>query len=338
MGKILKLVLPAVLLILTQVPLSGCGCGFDCNSNNNSNSNDPASLTLGFSDSLPEDLKQVVIEVESITLGSGADSKVINKFTIPEQGRVDEETFQIDLLKYRGVQQLTVIEDLELPAGNYSNVSIEINADGSYVVQQADDNQKPLTVSGGTLTIPGMQLSSGNQVFTVEFGLAQALQFESANERYLLSKTGIRIENNLTGATLSGEVDSDLFDTESPCDEKPTPTSGNRVYLYKGSNLTSNTLADVFTTDSTTTIPDNKLAPFAVASLIEDNQTENWKYAFGYMPAGDYTLAFSCNTATDDSIEYNGLIMPLPTNQVYRIKLSEKNKSICNLTTAADCK
>ena len=49
------------LLTLLLATLPGCGCGFDCN-NGNSN-NRPALLTLGISDSLPEELKQVVIEV-----------------------------------------------------------------------------------------------------------------------------------------------------------------------------------------------------------------------------------------------------------------------------------
>ncbi len=193
----LKLLLPSLLLLLPLIHLGGCSCGFDCNSNNKSN--DPALLTLGFSDSIPEDLKQVVIEVDSITFRrTGAKDVVVDSFTIKEQGLVDAPTFQIDLLKYRGVAQLKVIEDLQLETGSYSEVSIAILNDGinSSYVQEANDSLKPITVSGGKLTLPGVQLSSGKQTFTVEFSLAQALQLQAATDKYLLATNGIRLENN----------------------------------------------------------------------------------------------------------------------------------------------
>ena len=227
-----------------------------------------------------------------------------------------------------------VIENLELGAGVYNDVSIAIianNINDSYV-QEADDTLREITVAGGTLALQGMELSSGTQKFTVEFSLAQALQYQSASGRYLLAPTGIRIENNLTDAALSGQVNSALFNTVSPCDKKTDPQKGNRVYLYKGTGLSTENLADVFTTGSTITAPDTAQAPFAVASLIEVSATGNWEYAFGYLPAGDYTMAFACDTGDDDAVEYDDLLISLPEDQVYEVTLSEAEKAVCNLT------
>ncbi len=331
--RIIRQILLPALLALALLPLGGCGCGFDCNSDNVSKQ--PTLLTLGLSDSLPEDLKQVVIEVDSITFKrSGAEDVVVDTFTFLP---ADQSTFQINLLKYPGLNQLVVIEDLKLDVGTYE-VEIAIIATGinsSYVLD-ANNSQQPITVSGGKLTLPGLKLSSGKQAFTIEFGLAQALQFKSSTE-YLLTTNGIRMENNLTGASLSGLVPSSLFDTDSPCNEKNPPTSGNRVYLYQGIDQTTARLTDVFTTSSVTKPPTNAIAPFAVASLLQNSSTKNWEYSFGYMPAGDYTLAFACDTATDDSVEYNGLIIPLPANQLYKITLIEAKKSVCNLTAGGSC-
>ncbi len=331
MGSKLNLHLTA-LLALFLFSLGGCSCGFDCNNDGNSNPSDPALLTLGLSDSLPEDLKQVFIQVDAITFKrSGADDVVINDFTI---GGAVVGTFKVNLLDYSGITQLEVIKGLELATGTYE-VSIKLIADGieSSYVKDANDVSKPITVSGNTLSVSGMKLASGNQAFTVEFSLAQALS-QPTSDTYLLGTTGIRIENNLTGATLSGQINSDLFDTVSPCNEKTTPTSGNRVYIYTGIDAAKN-LTDVFTSASASTPPANALAPYAVASLKQTGQI--WEYTFGYLPAGDYTLAFSCNTASDDSIQWNDLTIPLPVNQKYEIKLSEAKKSICNLTTTANC-
>jgi hypothetical protein len=334
MRILLKFLLPTFLLVPFALSLGGCGCGFDCdNENNDSN---PASLTLGLSDSLPEDLKQVVIEVDTITFRrTGLADVVVDTFTIDS---VEVPSFQVDLLKYQGVGQFLVIKNLELATGTYSSVTMKILVGGinqSYV-EEDNGTFKEITVTSGVLTLPGIQLSSGTQKFTVEFSLTQALQLQTSGA-YLLASNGIRIENNLTDAILTGQVDSALFDTVSPCNEKTDPQVGNRIYLYSGIGLSRDILADVFTTDSTTTVPADALAPFAVASMAENSLTGNWEYSFGFLPSGDYTLAFACNTATDDAVNYNGLVIPLPDSQLYELTLSESERATCNLALGASC-
>jgi hypothetical protein len=334
----IKIILSLMVLLAFYLPLSGCGCGFGCS---NDNDDDPTLLTLGLSDSLPEDLKKVVIKVDAITFRrSGAEDVVVDTFTIPEQNATDVDTFQINLLDYQGIRQLRVISDLELANGTYSEVLIKILANDindSYVIQKADDKQVAITVSGGQLKLPGIRLSSGSQAFTVEFSLAQSLQLQAESGPYRLATTGIRIENNRIDASLSGQVDSALFNTVSPCDEKTDPEQGNRVYLYAGLDLAKDNLVDVFTNNSTETPPAESIAPFAVAALVENGLTGNWEYAFGYLPAGEYTMAFSCNTQNDDAVQWNELVIPLPENQVYKITLAEGDRAQCNLTDKAGC-
>jgi hypothetical protein len=337
MGISLKIAASIILVIAFLLPISGCGCGFSCNDDDSV----PTLLTLGFSDSLPEDLKQVVIKVDAIIFQRiGAEDVVVDTFTIEEQGLSEADTFQVDLLAYRGVSQLIAIKDLELNPGTYSNVLIKIlgnDVNNSYV-QEADDSLKKITVSGGQLKLPGIRLSSGSQAFTIEFSLAQALQHQSDSDQYLLAINGIRIENNKIDATLSGQVDSALFNGVSPCDQKTDPKKGNRLYLYNGKVAQEKErLADVFTSGSSTTPPADALAPFAVASLENNALTGNWDYSFGYLPAGDYTMAFACDTEKDNSVEYNGLIIPLPEDQVYELTLSESEKAQCNLAEGASC-
>lgn len=331
-----KLLLASLLLTPLALSLPGCGCGFDCNSGNNND--EPTSLTLGFSDSLPEDLKEVVIEVDAITLQrSGAADVVIDTFTIDGLNLEDVDSFQVDLLQYRGVAQLVVLEDLELDSGTYSAIAITIldgDINNSYV-REDDDSLEQINVSGNLL-LPGMQLSSGEQEFTVEFGLAQSLRIQTSGT-YLLGNDGIRVENTVTSAKLSGQVDTDLFDTVSPCDEKSDPEKGNRLYLYEGQGLSTANLADVFTSSSGNSVPDDAIAPFAVASLTQNSSTGNWDYAFGYLPAGDYSMVFACNTEDDDAVDFDDLVIPQPEDQVYEITLSEQENASCNVSDAASC-
>ena len=331
-------VLAALLpIMLGTLLLGACSCGFDCN---NEDTQGTTQLTLGLSDALPEDLKQVVLEIDSISFRrTGADDVIVESFTISALNLTSADTFQIDLLEYRGRNQLVVISDLELPAGNYSQVLVRVlggDVNRSYV-QRADDTFGELSVTGGVLTVPGANFSSGEQAYTLEFGLAQSLQLQSAGSSYLMSSQGVRLENNATAASLSGRVDSSLFDSVAPCSEKTDPAEGNRIYLYKGGTQSGRRLGDVFNGNSATTVPGDVLAPFAVASLVQNSLNANWEYVFGFLPAGDYTLAFACNTGADDSVDYNALVIPLPNNQVYPVTLDADSAVVCDLTAAGDC-
>jgi len=326
--------LAAVLLFPSMaLLLPACSCGFDCN---NDDSKGTAVLTLGFSDALPEDLKQVVIEVDSITFRrTGAEDVVVDRFTI-DGASVD--TFQVDLLLFRGRNQFTVLDDFELESGTYSQVRIAVlggDVNRSYV-QEADDTLRAISVAGGVLALPGMKLAKSSQTFTVEFGLAQSLQRQSSGD-YLLAADGVRLMDNATAASLSGRVDSSLFDSESPCSEKSDPAAGNRIYIYQGSKSASDQLGDVFTSNSATEVPDGVVAPYAVASLVRNSLTGRWDYVFGYLPAGDYTLAFACDTATDDSVDFDGLVVPLPAAQLYPLKLSAGEEATCDLKESGSC-
>jgi hypothetical protein len=326
-----------LLLALSAVLSGGCSCGFDCN---NDRDRGTTVLTLGFSDALPEDLKQVVLEVDSLIFRrSGGDDVVVDEFTIPQLGLVSVDTFQVDLLQYRGRNQLFVIDGLELESGTYNQLAIAVvvgDVNRSYV-QESDDTLRELTVSGSVLTLPGTNFAKSNQAYTVEFSLAQSLRAEASGTRFVMSTTGIRLENNATAASLSGRVDSRLFDSVAPCSEKTDPIAGNRIYLYEGSPPSSERLGDVYTSNSSTVIPDNVVAPVAVGSLVLNALTTNWEYVFGFLPAGDYTMAFACNTEADDSVNFDDLVVPQPDNQVYSLTLSEGTASVCDITDSGSC-
>lgn len=335
-----KAVSGLALLSLLTVPLmslEGCGCGFDCG---NDSSPKITTLDLGFSDESVEQLKQVVIEVDRISFRrTGAEDVVVDSFTIEELGLTGVDSFQVDLLQYRGLKQLLVIENLELDTANYSELLIDVLDDDinrSYV-QESDDSLKPIDVAGSVLSLPGPALVSGDQQFTVAFSLARALHYREDTDVYRLTTEGIRVIDDASAASLSGRVDNSLFDTTIPCDTKAEPTSGNRVYLYAGTALAPDSLADVFTGDSTTGIPNGARAPYAVAALAEDTLTGSWQYAIGFLEPGDYSLAFSCNAADDDPVNFDGIVIPLPTSQVYEISLTSDEKAICDLAENASC-
>ena len=340
MNSAKRLLLSATALILLSGPLflAGCTCGFDCSSDDD-DTDQTALLDLFLSDSLPEDLKEVVIEVESITLTRDEDdggNVVIESFIFDSNSPVD--SFQINLLEYPGVASLQIVEDLEVAAGDYNSIQIAINTAGgdSYVLQN-DDQQFDLLVTNNRLSLEGVRLTENDESYTVEFELARALQFEAASSNYRLSRDGIRVVDNTRAARIIGAVDADLFEAETACAGKDDPDLDNRVYLYEGRDLGVDNLTDVFRSDSANAIPSGAIAPYAVDNIVLDARTGVWSYTLAYLPPGDYTLAFTCNSEDDDPVDYDGLSIPLPSDQLYQFTLSSREIATCNLAVTPEC-
>ncbi|MCB1842478.1 MAG: DUF4382 domain-containing protein [Halioglobus sp.] len=320
--------------------LGGCTCGFDCSSDNDDDGR--ATFSLYFSDALPEDLDEVVIEVDRIVLkGSRVDDVDVPTFTIAD-GTINvanSATVPINLLDYPGARRVPVISNLDLAAGEYSSIEITVvngtqdNVNTSYV-QQRDGERVPLSVAGSVLQLGGIRVPGGSSGFTVEFDLARALVARSAD--YRLGTEGIRIVSDADSARLRGTVDSTLLDSVAPCDAKTDPERGNRLYLYRGADVVTENLADVFRSDGGA--PENAEQPYAVAAVLPPSGIDNaLRYEFGFLPPGDYRLAFACDTGDDDPVDWDDLQIPLPTSQVYDISLSAGDTVDCNLGEDASC-
>ena len=290
-------------------------------------------VSFGITDAPVDNAKAVVLQVDSITFKrNGSDDVVVNTFTSTDLNITDAETFSIDLLNYQNGNQAIVIKDLELTTGSYSDMVLKIlddTTEQSYVTEKTD-TRRALKIAADTLSLGEFSVSNEDeQTLTVDFALRQALSFQSGNNEYRLSANGVRIQNNAGDRAISGEVNTSLFDTVSPCNNKTTPTAGNVVYLYQGSNLNKDNLADSFDrSNSSTTVPSAAIAPFAVAGVQQSGSV--WRYNFSFLPAGEYTLVFSCNAADDNPINYDDISLPLPTEQLIEVNTTA-NGVTCNL-------
>ena len=57
----------------------------------------------------------------------------------------------------------------------------------------------------------------------------------------------------------------------------------------------------------------------------------------GFIAAGDYTLAFACDAGDDNPVDYDGISIALPVDQVYQITLDAGERAICDLEPDATC-
>lgn len=330
----------AALSLFALLPLySGCDtCGFDC-SDDNDNKAEPASLTLKFSDAPLEALTKVVIEVTAIEFRrNDAEAIAVEAFTLSIGGEdyQDAAQFQIDLLDYPGIRAAEILSDFAIDADFYNEIFIAINDGVNDIgdvnrsfVEAMDGTTAPIIVVGDGLSLPGRQIDADNQAITVEFGLARALKFNANSDTYTLDDAGIRIVDDSLAPSLGGSVDPDLFDADDSCtgEDEGDVTLWNRVYLYEGTGLEVDALADVFEDGAEGS--GGRIAPFASSPLVEGRN--GWEFSFGYVPVNTdgYTLAFSCNAEEDDARDIDEITIPLPAGQIVEVSLELEDNITC---------
>ena len=293
-------------------------------------------MSFALSDAPVDGLSEVVITIDGMELrrkDSGdcdddpatGDCVFINDFT--EDGEV-VDTITVDLLDLQDGDNQIIVEGLELEAGEYDQLRLSIideDINFSWVKETANaDVLKELKVPSGELKLGGFTVESGGvQVFVIEFDLRKAMTYNPGPpgpDRYILKPTGVRVVEVAAAASISGNVDSALFSGNgtSPCVDKVDDTEGNVIYLYQGHDLDTDNLADNFDSTVDVDAPDTALAPYTSQKVAADGS-----YGVFYLPAGDYTLAFSCAAENDDPDLLDGIVIPSPDTEIVELSLGE---------------
>jgi hypothetical protein len=294
-----------------------------------------APVSFGVSDAPVEGLAAVVITIDRITLNRpGSADVVIDRFTSDELGVFDEDTITVDVLDYRGEDNVLIVGPVDLNVADYQNLRLEIIEDDvtkSYVEELGGDIL-PIKVPSGELQLGGFEVEdSGDQTFILEFALRKAMTYNPGPDRYILKPRGVRIVEVDRGTTIEGFIDPGLFDDTSPCDVKADPFDGNVVYVYQGTGLDPGDFADDFDPALDPIAADSYLEPFASEMVADDGN-----YVFGYLPAGDYTLAFSCEAIDDDPEFDDGIVIPSPTNEFFEVSTSPGDRWACDFGVPDD--
>jgi len=234
---------------------------------------------------------------------------------------------QIDLLDYPGSNAALILTEELLPVGDYKELIIHIEADNdlSYVTDNSGKHnlkQPSNKLKLGSFTINDVSV----QGFTIEFDLRQSLVMRGNsgnNNGYILKPHGVTIIDNDTAASLKGTVESTLFSAGN-CDND----IGNYVYLYAGHDLDSIKFVDNFDVgddEFNGALPvSGSLLPYASTSV----ELSTGDYAFGYLPSGDYTVAFSCSAIGDDPVQFDDLTIADPTWQFAEVELLDSQEVI----------
>lgn len=308
--------------------LLSCGGGGGGGSGFTSNT---GTVSIGLSDAPIQNLSSVTITVDKITFSrEGEVDIVVDTFTSDDLDLTDADTFTLDLLQVQGNDNKIVIDAVELPAGEYQNLRIDVideNINASYVDEISTGLRKIIKLPSDELKLGGFTVQAdGLQTFIVEFDLWQAMTYNPGPDRYILKPRGVRVIDVEAATTIAGTVDTALFNGDSPCDAKVDPLLGNVMYLYSGHDLETGTLGDAFDPEvEQVNSIEGVNAPFAAAEVSDEGD-----FIFAYLPAGDYTLAFSCDAESDDPEQYDVLNIPTPETQVVEVSVAAEQTVSCS--------
>ena len=256
-------------LVLASVVLALAGCKSDDPEN--------GKLAVAITDAPVDGAEAVVVEFTGIEV-QGQGGRLNFDFDTP---------MTIDLLQLTGDESLELLPETTVEAGQYQWIRLKVNADrgvtDSYI--DIDGARYSLFIPSGAET--GLKLNrpftiaaGGITDFTVDFDLRKSVhEPQNGSGDYYLRPT-LRIVDNLEVGHISGLVDETLLNAEG-CSE----TSG--VYLFAG--------YDAETDD----IDANEPEPITTTTVTM-NDDGFYEYEIGFVQAGDYTLAFTCEAANDD--------------------------------------
>ncbi len=329
-------------LTLLSLGLLACGGGGGGGSFNGSSTAAPGTVSFALSDAPVEGLSAVVITIDAIELrrkgGNDCDNDpatddcvYIDQFT--EDGK-DTDTIQVNLLDLQAGNNKIIVEGLELEPGEYDQLRLSvIDEDTNFSWVNEIDNgdvRKELKVPSDGLKLGGFTVeTAGVQVFVIEFDLRKAMTYNpGSKDRYILKPTGVRVVEVEAAASVAGTVDPALFSGNStaPCTTKADVNDGNVIYLYQGHDLDENNLADNFDSTVDPGAPATAIAPYTSQKVAADGS-----YAISSLPAGNYTLAFSCQAENDDPDVLDGIVIPSPATEIVELSLGEGEQKTCDL-------
>lgn len=279
------------MLIGSGLLLVACGSG--SSSSDAVTATDSNLVTLKISNAPVDEAQAVWVEFTAVTFKSSSDQDITFNLDPPQR---------INLLALQGGESQALVENVEIPAGNYNQIRLAVNAEfddvmDSYITINGTQHElrvpsgsqsglklnTSFTIAAGTV---GMTVADENSVYTIDFDLRKSIVNPGGQPGYFL-KPVLRLVQNVQTGTISGKVDSNLL-LGANCSDND-PLSGNAVYVFAGEDIAADD------------IDGNQPDPVTTALVNFNSETGVYSYQIGFLLAGDYTLALSCSADLDDS-------------------------------------
>lgn len=220
----------------------------------------------------------------------------------------------IDMFQLQGGIAATIINAWQVQPGHYTNLRVTIAAD-------ANTTQSSISLPDGlhTLYIPAgvspqvnipvdFTIAAGGDVnLTVDFDLRKSIvQDPNDPTKYQLIPSMRAVETQLSGA-ITGSIPSSRITCLTPA-----------VYVFRGDNATP---TDVDISDP------QHVNPISTALVGLNQTTALYNFTVGFLPAGPYTVAFTCEATRDVANQSNSISF----TSVANVEVSDQGTSFVQM-------
>lgn len=288
-----------VIALIATTVLSACGGG---SSGSSASTSTTGSLSLAATDAPIDGVSQVQITFDAIGIKphSGPMQKIV----------LDKPDVISDLTKLTsGNASPPILNGRTVPAGKYDYIRLYIvpGSPNSFVDETngAQDNLLIPGQQGQSNADRFVQLNSGFTVpaggvadFTIDFQLRKALVKAPGQGGDYFLRPALRLIDNVSAGTIKGTV-ADTLVKDSSCTNNLAANGGvgkgNAVYLYTG---TPATLGDIDVNNQGQPV-DPATSPVVTGDVKLNINTGTYQYTIGFVQAGTYTVAFTCQALDD---------------------------------------
>ena len=283
----------ACILAFALAACGGSGSGTD------DQSQPSGFLNLNVSDA-PIEAAKVCIRFDGVELKhADSDERETIDFDQPEV---------VNLIVNQGANSQPIVVGAEVPAGEYEWIRLKVQAErglsggandgdptnelcddeteNSYLVRESGDLHNLFIPSGSQR---GLQLIKNIVIpvnrsgdYTAEWDLGKSFNAPPGLEPDVMMKPVVKLVANNEVGTLVGQVADELIVLES-CDAEFPPS----VYVFDD-DVAPNALDDPFADD-------DAVATGLVEQQMQDDGSMPWRYSIGFLLAGHYEAAFTCN-------------------------------------------
>lgn len=277
------------------LPVLGMGvAAFVAACGGSSSGDSTGTMNLAVTDAPVDDASAVVVEFTGVALRPQSGEEIVITFDSPRT---------IDLLALQGGASSALLDGQTVPAGAYSGMRLLVNAarnNADSYITLADGTQHSLFVPSGAQS--GLKLvrgftvpAGGSASFTIDFDLRKSIVSPQAPGSDFYLRPALRIVDNAEAGTIAGTVNAATLADASCADQADPAQNSNVVYVYSGADVTPD---DIDT---------GAVNPVTTANVTDDG-SGTYTYRAAFLPAGDYTVSFTCQAALDEAESDDALV------------------------------
>jgi hypothetical protein len=202
----------------------------------------------------------------------------------------------VDLLDLRDGDPMRLFTNEDLPVGSYTGVRLLFDEDEADNAVTNSDGDIPLVLAEGSYAAVEFSVEdqeSSTEKLSLMLDLRQSLSYDKSKNKYTLTPQ-LRSVSSDDAARIEGVV-------TVACPLGTALVPGEAVYLFAGTNVSPDDLDGA------------KAEPFATTRVAR-SATTALVYSLRFLPAGDYTLAFTCNGDEDELAVDDALLFRNVTN------------------------